>query len=171
MQNRGEDDEDQYWLGWATCLVKTHAAEGTVPGTRLRYDAGDLEIQIEPWLQRDVSGGDQRRTFRTWAATAADEEAELPAADPGPVAGKVYTVNSTELRAINLKLEPVAPPGGAPLGVVARVRRAAAVACDASRRTLPGVARAVHQAVQAPPPSELWTISAADENNILSHCW
>ena len=106
---------------------------GTVPGTRLRYDAGDLEIQIEPWLQRDVSGGDERRTFRTWAATAADEEAGLPA-DPGPKAGEVYTINSTELRAVHLRLQPVAPPGGAPLAGSWR-------ACGAPRRlraTRPG---------------------------------
>ena len=59
----------------------THTASGTVLGTRVRYDKGDLEIEIEPWLQRDVSGGDERRTFRTWAATPGDEEAGL-AAEP-----------------------------------------------------------------------------------------
>lgn len=95
VQNRGEDDQDQYppfrshlpgpshlpplasvvvalsaappshryWLGWATRVVKTHTSSGTVPGTRVRYDAGDLEIEIE-WLQRDVSGDDERRTFQ-----------------------------------------------------------------------------------------------------------
>lgn len=201
VQNRGEDDQDQYppfrshlpgpshlpplasvvvalsaappshryWLGWATRVVKTHTSSGTVPGTRVRYDAGDLEIEIE-WLQRDVSGGDERRTFRTWAATPADEEAGL-AADEGPVAGKVYTINSTELRAVSLVLLPVAPVGGAPLGVVARVRRTAAVACDVARRQLPGVNQAVHRAVEAPPLRQLFTLSAADENVILSNCW
>ena len=98
-----------------------------MPGdSRLRFTKDDFVIQIEPWLQRDVSGGDERRTFRTWERTSADEEAGL-AADPGPVAGQVYTVNSTELRAVGLTLEPVAPVGGAPLGIVARVRRSAAV--------------------------------------------
>ena len=136
----------------------------------MRYDAGDLEIQISPWLQRDVSGGDERRTFRTWAATIGDEEAGL-VADPGPVAGKMYTVNSTELRAVGLVLEPVAPVGGAPLGVVVRVRRMAAAAGDAKRKAhMPGVAQAVHEVV-APAPQELWTISSADESIILSNCW
>ena len=30
-------------------------------------DPGDLEIAVE-WFQRDVSGGDERRIFRAWAA-------------------------------------------------------------------------------------------------------
>ena len=47
------------------------------------------------------------------------------------------------------------------------MRRAAAVACDAARQYLPGVVQAVHRPVHAPPPRELWTLSAADENMIL----
>ena len=54
VQNRGEEDLDQYWLGWATRVQQPHESEGTVPGTRTRYDAGDFEIEIDPWLQRDV---------------------------------------------------------------------------------------------------------------------
>ena len=46
VQNRGEDDEDQYWLGWATRVAKTHTTSGTVLGTRTRYDPGDLEIEV-----------------------------------------------------------------------------------------------------------------------------
>ena len=168
VQNSGEDDEDQYWLGWAKRVVTRHTNSGTVPGTRTRFDAGDLEIEVE-WLQRDVSGGDERRTFRKWVATKADAQTGA-VADPGPVAGKVYTFNSTELRAVSLTLEPVGPVGGAPLGVVARVRRAAAAAGDAARRRLPGVAQAVHQQVAA-APRELFVISAADENVILANCW
>ena len=168
VQNRGEDDEDQYWLGWAKRVVTRHTNSGTVPGTRTRFDAGDLEIEVE-WLQRDVSGGDERRTFRKWVATKADAQTGA-VADPGPVAGKVYTFNSTELRAVSLTLEPVGPVGGAPLGVVARVRRAAAAAGDAARRRLPGVAQAVHQQL-APAPRELFVISEADENVILANCW
>jgi len=145
-----------------------HTETGTVTGTRVRYDKGDLEIEIEPWLQRDVSGGDERRTFRPWEALPGDAAAGF-AADLGPVTGMVYTVNSTELRAVGLELEAVAPVGGAPLGVVARVRRTAAVAGD-SRRLL-GVTRAVHAEVAAPPLRELWMISSADENLILGHCW
>jgi hypothetical protein len=157
----------RYWLGWATRVVKTHEAAGTVAGTRLRYDKGDLEIEIEPWLTRDVSGGDERRVFRKWMATDAEAGG---VADPGPEAGRVYTVNSTELRAVDIALQPVGVVGGAPLGVVARERRHAAVACDARRRSLPGVAQLVHQVIAA-LPRELWEISAADENLILSNCW
>lgn len=46
VQNRGEDDEDRYWLGWATKVVKTHTESGTVPGSRTRYDKNDLEIEV-----------------------------------------------------------------------------------------------------------------------------
>lgn len=167
VQNRGEDDPDQYWLGWATRVVKTHEVGGSVAGTRMRYDKGDLEIEIEPWLTRDVSGGDERRIFRRWMATDAEAGG---VADPGPEAGRVYTVNSTELRAVDITLQPVGVVGGAPLGVVARERRQAAVACDARRRSLPGVAQPVRQ-VMAALPRELWEVSAADENLILSNCW
>ena len=127
-------------------------------------------LQVDPWLMRDVSGGDERRTFRTWEATLADVTTGAKA-DDGPVEGVTYTFNSTELRSVGLTLEPVAPVGGAPLGVVARVRRAAAAAGDVARRAqMPGVLRAVHEVV-APEPRALWTISAADENLILSNCW
>ena len=47
VQNRGEDDEDQYFLGWAKRVVTRHKESGTVPGTRTRFDPGDLEIEVE----------------------------------------------------------------------------------------------------------------------------
>ena len=147
-------------------MVKTHDASGYVPGTRTRYDKGDLEIEIE-YLTRDVSGGDERRIFRPWVATDAEAGG---VADPGPEAGRVYTVNSTELRAVDISLQSVGLVGGVPLGVVARERRHAAVASDARRRSLPGVAQLVREVV-APQPRELWEISPADENLILSNCW
>ena len=93
--------------GYTRIPASTHIASGVVPGTRTRYDAGDLEVEVE-WMQRDVSGGDERRTFRGWEATPTNAEAGLPA-DAGPVAGKTYTFNSTELRAVGLVLEPVPP--------------------------------------------------------------
>ena len=88
-------------VGPSVC-VKTHTESGSVPGTggRLRFDPGDLEIEVE-WLQRDVSGGDERRTFCKWEATTANAAAGV-VADPGPVAGQTYTFNSTELRAVSL---------------------------------------------------------------------
>ena len=150
-------------------MVKKYTDAGYLPGGRVRYNQGDLEIEIEPWLTRDVSGGDERRVFRNWAATSADE-AVGQAADAGPEAGRVYTVNSTELRAVDISLQAVGLVGGVPLGVVARERRQAAVAGDARRRSLPGVAQLVRDVV-APQPRELWEISSADENLILSNCW
>ena len=39
---------------------------------RVRYDAGDAEVEVE-WFQRDISGGEERRIFKSWAA---DKEAE-----------------------------------------------------------------------------------------------
>ena len=70
VQNRGEDDPDQYWLGWATRVVKTYTDSGYLPGGRVRYDQGDLEIEIEPWLTRDVSGGDDGSAAPyTWQQT------------------------------------------------------------------------------------------------------
>ena len=57
--------------------------------------------QVE-WFQRDVSGGEERRVFKSWAA---DGEA----GDVGPAAGEVYTFNSTELRMINVEMQLVPP--------------------------------------------------------------
>ena len=66
--------------GKAKRILKVHKESGAVPGTsRARYDAGDLEIEIE-WYQRDISGGEERRTFKAgqlllgrccWVAAAA----------------------------------------------------------------------------------------------------
>ena len=133
----------------------------------LHYDAGDLEIEVE-WMDRDGSGGDERRTFCVWERRVTPDGEVV---DPGPEQGKTYTFNSTELRAVDLTLTPVPPVGGAPLGVVGRVRRGAAMACDAARRArLHGVVQAVHEVV-APAPRSLWTLSSADENVILYNCW
>ena len=63
VQNRGENDPDQYWIGRATG-IRVHATAGSVG--RIRYDKGDAEVTVE-WFERDVSGGDERRIFRRWA--------------------------------------------------------------------------------------------------------
>ena len=87
---------------------------------------GDCEIAVE-WFHRDISGGDERRTFKAWKA---DEEA----GDAGPVAGQEYTFNSTELRlisssgstagtAIALEMRLLPPVGGTPLSVCSRRAR------------------------------------------------
>ena len=46
VQNRGEDDPDQYWIGRAVRVVNTFTDIGTVAGTggRVRYDKGDHEV-------------------------------------------------------------------------------------------------------------------------------
>ena len=77
VQNRGELDPDQYWIGRATSY-KMHEEAGSVTGSvgRVRYDKGDLEITVE-WYSRDISGGDERRIFKRWAR---DERT----GDPGP---------------------------------------------------------------------------------------
>ena len=124
MQNRGEDELDQYWVGRALRVEKVYTEPGSVAGTagRVRYDVGDCEIAVH-WFQRDVSGGSERRTFKLWAA---DEEA----ADAGPVDGETYTFNSTELRLINtpsasagaiqLEMRPLPGVGAVPLNIVQR---------------------------------------------------
>ena len=45
-------------------IAKKHEERGT--NGRVRYDAGDLELEVD-WFQRDISGGDKRRIFRCWA--------------------------------------------------------------------------------------------------------
>ena len=42
VQNRGEDDEDQYWLGWAKCVVTTHTDSGTAEERHPREERGEL---------------------------------------------------------------------------------------------------------------------------------
>jgi hypothetical protein len=65
VQNRGEEDPDQYWIGRATRVVKTHTTTGTVQGAgRTCYNLGDLEIEVE-WLGRTVYDS-ERRTFELW---------------------------------------------------------------------------------------------------------
>jgi hypothetical protein len=162
VQNRGEDDPDQYWIGRATG-ISIHKSGGTEG--RVRYDAGDAEVTVE-WFERDVSGGDERRIFRCWDKT---------------VANQIYTFNSVELRAINVSMQPVLPLGGVPLNVVqheARPRRAAAQQADAQRvqqlsnplRANPKhVALVVHEQ-RATPPEQLWEIPTGDESRVLQFC-
>ena len=61
----GEAEEpDQYFIGRALSIKKIYTERAQVG--RTRYDAGDVEIEVE-WFQRDVSGGDERRIFRSWS--------------------------------------------------------------------------------------------------------
>ena len=162
VQNRGENDPDQYWIGRATG-ISVHKEGGSIG--RVRYDAGDAEVFVE-WFERDVSGGDERRIFRCWDKA---------------VAGQTYSFNSVELRAINVSMQHVPPVGGVPLNVVQHERqpkRAAAQQADAQRmqqmsnplRVNPkGVASAVHKQ-RASPPESLWEIPTGDESRVLEFC-
>ena len=61
----GEAEEpDQYFIGRALSIKKIYTERAQVG--RTRYDAGDVQIEVE-WFQRDVSGGDERRIFRSWS--------------------------------------------------------------------------------------------------------
>ena len=163
VQNRGEDEPDQYWIGRATGaeVYKSDGTEG-----RVRYNEGDAKVTVE-WFERDLSGGDERRIFKLW---------------DGATAGRTYTFNSTELRAIKIPMQLVPPVGGTPLNVVqqeARPRRAAAEHADARQReqqqTNPlranprGITSAVHEQ-RASPPEQLWEIPVGDEKRILEKC-
>ena len=155
VQNRGEDDPDQYWLGRALRIEKVHEKAGTVG--RVRYDAGDAEIAVE-WFQRDISGGDERRIFRAW-------EADVEAGDSGPAEGAVYTFNSTELRMINVEMSLVGLVGGVPLAEVRPARRVA----QRAREMIRGIV-CRKQPVPALPPARLWEISTGSERRILDLC-
>ena len=167
VQNRGEQDPDQYWIGRALRIVEEYTTGGYVEGVdrRERYDVGDLEIAVE-WFERPISGGDERRTFKLWTA---DEEA----ANAGPAAGHVYTFNSTELRAIgdNIEMTWLPPVGGVPLNIVRRgePRAAAGTARQNWQGALPGMVRQV-QEQRADPPEQLWEILAGSERLILDWC-
>jgi len=74
VQNRGEVDADQYWIGRALRIEKVFHQPGTVNGSggRVRYDVGDAEIAVE-WFERDISGGEERRIFKSWAPGHEDD--------------------------------------------------------------------------------------------------
>ena len=123
---------------------------GAVPGThgRVRYDVGDMEMEVE-WFQRDISGGDERRIFTSWKRIV---DADGKVVDEGPVAGHKYTFNSSELRMINVEMQLVPPVGGVALDVVRRgTPRAAGLV---ARQNWQGVARRV-QTQRADPPEQL----------------
>jgi len=150
VQNRGLDDEpDQYFMGRALRIEKVHDVAGNVG--RVRYDVGDLEIAVE-WFQRDVSGGDERRIFKQWTSPTEPD--------------KTFTFNSTELRAIDVRMQLVPPLGGVPLDVVRRPpARGAANQARTNWRAV-GIVRRVHEE-RATPPEQLWEVPAGEEIAIL----
>ena len=74
-------------------MLQVYYQSGSIGRVRYMYDKGDCEIEVE-WCQRDESGGDERHTFKVWAA---DQKAN----NPGPGPGVTYSFNSTELRLIS----------------------------------------------------------------------
>ena len=90
------------------------------------------------------------------------------------MAGQVYSFNSTELRAINVAMQPVAGIGGPALEVVrremlpARPRRAVAGRL-LGNYAQNGIAYCAHQQ-RAEPLEQLWEIPAGDEDLILRRC-
>ena len=158
----------RYWIGRALRIAQVHDKPGSVAGSggRVRYDAGDCEIAVE-WFQRDVSGGDERRIFKSWAE---DENAK----DPGPIEGHAYTFNSTELRlisnssaaagaAIQLEMRALPPVGGVPLRVCSRL-------VNQPRVNYRNVAYQVTE-TKASMPEQLWEITSGSERVILDNCW
>lgn len=162
VQNRGEDDEDQYWIGQAVRIEKEHTVSGYVVGTggRVRYDAGDLEIEVI-WYERDISGGDDRRTFIRMQTHASSSAVTNEGSPPK------YTFNSMELRHIFVKMEEVPPVGGSTT-VSQRLTR---VPRHPARfgQSIRGVLQVVH-APRVQLPLQLWSIPTSEENLILSYC-
>ena len=165
VQNRGEDDPDQYWIGRALSMEMYTESSQNLDGVGRseRYDKGDFKIEVE-WFERDISGGDERRIFRS--RTQADEEA-------GSTRRRVYTFNSSELREINVQMQLVLPVGGVPLNDVQPGRRsaprAAAAAAAISWQGIRGLAKRVTQQ-RADPPDQLWEIPVSDERQVLDKC-
>jgi hypothetical protein len=112
-----------------------------------------MDIAVH-WLDLNAEDS-ERRTFEMW--------------EPPSPQGQQLTFNSCELRKVSFEMHPVAPVR-APLSIVARERRVTAAAANARRRSNSAIVRrAVHEVI-APPPSMRWTLSTAEENDILCRC-
>ena len=159
VQNRGEEESDQYFIGKAVRIVKTFQEAGSVG--RTRYDKGDMEIEVE-WYHRDISGGDERRIFKRWMR---DEEA----GDPGPDEKTTYTFNSTQLRSIGVKMQLVPPVGGVPLEVVREEARPVRLAAKAAGQNVRNILFTARKQ-RATPPEQLWEIPTGEESEILLRC-
>ena len=127
------------------------------------------------WYQRDVSGGDERRTFKLWAANKETK-------DPGPQAGVTYSFNSTELRlisnpeaatgaAVQLEMRLLPPVGGVQLNVVQHTT--ARFSTRLAGVVRPNYSNVVRQktTMVADPPEQLWEISSGSERAALDNCW
>ena len=161
VQNRGEDDPDQYWIGKAPRVEKKYTPEESGSIGRTRYGPGDMQIAVE-WFNRDISGGDERRIFRRWAR---DEST----GDPGPEESTKYTFNSTQLRMLDVKMQLVLPLGGVPLEVVRQEARPVRAAAQAAVQHVRNILFSAHRQ-RTQPPEQLWEIPPSEESVILLHC-
>ena len=111
-----------------------------------------------------MSGGDERRVFGAWKRIV---DADGKVVDAGPIEGKKYTFNSTELRMINVEMQYIPPVGGVALDVVRR--GAPRGAAQAARQNWQGIGKRV-QTQRADPPEQLWEIPAGNESLVLYRC-
>ena len=81
----------------------------------------------------------------------------------------MYTFNSTQLRAIDVKMQPVQPVGGVPLEVVRQESRPIRTVAQAAGEAVRNILFSAHRQ-RAEPPEQLWEIPAGEENAILLHC-
>ena len=93
----------------------------------------------------------------------------MEAGDKGPQEGTSYTFNSVELRAINVKMQPVLPLGGTPLETVAHVARPKRSAAKKATEFVRNILFTARQQI-AQPPEQLWEIPTGEESAILLHC-
>jgi hypothetical protein len=72
VQDRGEVDKDQYWIGRATSIIQAFNESGSVQGMggRVRYDAGHMQIAVQ-WVDR-TDDDSERRTFEPWEPGGAE---------------------------------------------------------------------------------------------------
>ena len=139
--------------------MKRYTQAGSVG--RVRYDKGDAEVEVE-WFHRDISGGDERRIFKRWAR-------DVTAGDPGPDEKTTYTFNSTQLRSIDVKMQPVLPVGGVPLEEVREEARPVRRAAQAAGQFMRNVVYTARKQ-RAAPPEQLWEIPSSEKSEILLHC-
>ena len=100
-------------------------------------------------------------------------EAGAAAEGAAPEGPAVLTFNSSELRMINVEMQPMPPVGGVALDVVRRTSGRATKpterAAAAAHQNMPGIAKRV-QTQCADPPEQLWEIPAGNERVVLDCC-
>ena len=77
--------------------------------------------------------------------------------------------NSTQLRAIDVKMQPVQPVGGVALEVVRQEARPVRAAAQAAGQHVRNILFSAHRQ-RAQPLEQLWEIPTSEESVILLHC-